>query len=120
MSDHAAKPSLGNFSYDVLQNLTRVILPGLSALYAALGAIWGFPNVEQIVGTVAALNVFLGLVATVSHKNYVKANSGFDGQVLTTTDDEGTSFRLVLETPLDEAVKNGQVVFKVAPEGASQ
>ena len=41
------------------------ILSALSALYFGLGQIWGFPFMEQIVGSVSVINtVLMGFIAT--------------------------------------------------------
>lgn len=57
-------------TYNRLKPVAQVYLPGLAALYSSLAAIWGFPNPEGIVGTIAAINVFLGLTLGLSSKNY--------------------------------------------------
>ena len=46
--------------YDALKYIQRIALPACAALYAALGGIWGFPYVEAIVGTISAVDVFMG------------------------------------------------------------
>lgn len=65
-----AKPTLSDEAYGLVRLLTTVYLPGLSTLYFALSSIWGLPAAEQVVGTIAAVNVFLGLVLAQSRKNY--------------------------------------------------
>ena len=61
---------LTNKAYDVLRSLVQIWLPAFSALYAALGVIWGLPYTQQVVGTVAAITVFLGTCLGISRKNY--------------------------------------------------
>lgn len=61
---------LGNTFYDRLKFLVQIILPALGALYASLGQIWGFPNVEQVVGSTAALALFFGLLLGLSSRNF--------------------------------------------------
>ena len=46
--------------YDVLKYIQRIALPACAALYAALAGIWCFPYAEAIVGTISAVDVFLG------------------------------------------------------------
>ena len=62
--------------YDVLKWITMILLPALSTLYFALGGIWGFPYVEQIVGTIAAIEVFLGALLGISTIQYNKLKEG--------------------------------------------
>lgn len=66
---------LSNKVYDILNVIARYILPGLSALYCALAGIWGFPGSEQVVGTVAAVNTFIGVLVGISSHKYNKAQN---------------------------------------------
>ena len=66
---------LNNKVYDILNIIVRYILPGLSALYCALATIWGFPGTEQVVGTIAAVNTFLGVLLGISSKKYNEAQN---------------------------------------------
>lgn len=59
--------------YDVLKWIVQIVLPACGALYSALAALWGFPYVEQIVGTISAVTVFLGALMKISSTNYYKA-----------------------------------------------
>lgn len=58
--------------YNVLKWICLVLLPAISTLYFALGGIWGFPYVEQIVGTISAIEVFLGALLGISTIQYNK------------------------------------------------
>lgn len=58
--------------YNVLKWLTMIVLPALATLYFALSGIWGFPYGEQVVGTIAALVTFFGVVLGVSTAQYNK------------------------------------------------
>ena len=59
--------------YDVLKWICLVCLPALGTLYFALAGIWGFPYGEQIVGTIAAVDTFLGVLLGISTYQYNKA-----------------------------------------------
>ena len=65
---------LSNKVYDILKWIAMVVLPALGTLYFALAGIWGLPFGEQIVGTVTAVDAFLGVVLGVSTAQYNKAN----------------------------------------------
>lgn len=60
-----------NRIYDVLKWITQFMLPGLGTLYFALAKIWKFPYGEEIVGSIAAVTAFLGLLLGISSHNYV-------------------------------------------------
>ena len=43
---------LGNKTYDFFKRLVQVGFPAISALYFGLGQIWGFPEIENVVGVI--------------------------------------------------------------------
>jgi len=57
-------------SYNVLKWVTLAFLPASGALYLALAILWGFPFGEEIVGTIAALTAFMGLLLGVSKARF--------------------------------------------------
>ena len=63
---------LDNKTYDVLKWIATIVLPALGTLYFALAGIWNFPLGEQIVGTITAVDTFLGAVLCISTVNYHK------------------------------------------------
>lgn len=58
--------------YDVLKAIAMIILPALGTLYFALAGIWGWPYAEQIVGTITAIDTFLGVILGISTAQYKK------------------------------------------------
>lgn len=65
-------------TYDVLKWIAQYFLPAIGTLYFALSGIWGLPYGEQIVGTVTAVDTFLGVVLGISAVNYNKRVSADD------------------------------------------
>lgn len=59
--------------YDTLKFIALIVLPALGSLYFALAGIWGLPYGEQIVGTITAIDTFLGVILGISNANYNKA-----------------------------------------------
>lgn len=58
--------------YDVLKWIALYLLPALGTLYFALSGIWGFPYGEEVVGTITAVDTFLGVVLGISSATYNK------------------------------------------------
>lgn len=58
--------------YDRMKWVALVLLPALAALYFGLGQIWGFPRIEEVVGSVSVLDAFLGLLLNQSSKTHAK------------------------------------------------
>ena len=56
--------------YDVLKWIAMYLLPALGTLYFALAGIWGLPYGEQIVGTITAVDTFLGVILGISTVQY--------------------------------------------------
>ena len=63
---------MSNKVYDVLKWIAMYLLPALGTLYFALSGIWGFPYGEQIVGTITAIDTFLGVILGISTAQYNK------------------------------------------------
>lgn len=63
---------LSNKVYDILKFIAQIFLPALGTLYFALAGIWNFPLAEQVVGTITAVDTFLGIILGLSTSNYNK------------------------------------------------
>lgn len=64
---------ISNKVYDVLKWIAQYLLPALGTLYFALSTIWGFPYGEQVVGTITAIDAFLGAILGLSTAAYRKS-----------------------------------------------
>ena len=69
---------MSNKVYDVLKKVAQVWLPALGTLYFALSQIWGLPYGEAIVGTITAVDAFLGAVLGISTHLYTKQQGTLD------------------------------------------
>jgi hypothetical protein len=63
---------MSNKVYDVLKFVAQIVLPAIGTLYFALARIWGFPYAEEIVGTITAVDAFLGALLGISTMQYNK------------------------------------------------
>ena len=63
---------MSNKLYDVLKYIALIVLPAIGALYFALAKIWGFPYAAEIVGTISAVDAFMGAILQISTNNYNK------------------------------------------------
>lgn len=71
---------MSNSTYDTLKFIVQIVLPACGTLYFALASIWGLPYAEQIVGTIAAVTTFLGVVLKISTVQYNKQQAEEKGQ----------------------------------------
>lgn len=63
---------MSNKTYDKMKWVAQYLIPALGTLYFALAGIWGLPYGEQIVGTLTAVDTFLGIVLGLSSSKYIK------------------------------------------------
>jgi hypothetical protein len=63
---------MSNRTYDILKWIAQLLLPALGTLYFALAGIWGFLYGEEIVGTITAVDTFLGVILGISTAQYKK------------------------------------------------
>ena len=63
---------LSNKAYDTLKWIAMYLLPALGTLSFALAGIWSFPYGEEVVGTITAVDTFLGVLLGISTAQYNK------------------------------------------------
>lgn len=63
---------MSNRVYDVLKYIAQIVLPALGTLYFALAKIWSFPYGAEVVGTITAVDAFLGALLKISTDQYNK------------------------------------------------
>lgn len=73
------KIQLNDRVYDVLKWLCLIVLPALGVLYAALAGLWHWPYTTEVVGTIAAVETFLGALLGVSTAQYNREADHADG-----------------------------------------
>ena len=63
---------MSNKVYDILKFIAQIVLPAIGTLYFGLAQIWGLPYGEEVVGTIAVVDTFLGAILGISTSNYNK------------------------------------------------
>jgi hypothetical protein len=112
-------PLLSSAVYDKLKHTVAIALPALAALYIGLGQVWHFPNIEQVSGSIATVNTFLGVLLGLSTKSYNNSDAKYAGVIQ--VDDSGATKKISLvvngdpEDVLTSA--SGDVTFKVSDTG---
>lgn len=101
-----------NKTYDVMKWIAQYVLPAAGTLYAALAKIWGFPYGNEIVGTVSAVDIFLGVLLGISKSNY----DGEGTLTVNSTDPNKDLYNLDLNIPVDELPSRKEITFKVVSE----
>lgn len=106
--------TFSNSVYDALKFIAQVVLPAVGTLYFALSQIWGLPAAEQVVGTIIAVDAFLGVILGFSSASYKQETQGkLIGFVDVHNTEEGK--QVVLNFPGNpmDIVNHDKVTFKV-------
>jgi len=107
---------LSNRVYDTLKWIAQYLLPAIGTLYIALATIWGLPYGEQIVGSISALTIFIGVILGISSRTYVKSGADTDGTLqIDTSSPEKDIYRLQLNSDLENLAEKAKVSLKVDP-----
>lgn len=61
---------MSNKVYDIIKFIAQILLPALGTLYFALVNIWNLPYGEEIVGSITAIDTFLGALLGISSMKY--------------------------------------------------
>lgn len=70
-----------NKTYDILKIIAQIVLPALGTLLSGLAAAWGWDWAPPIVGTIMAVDTFLGAMLKVSSDKYNASQQNGDDVV---------------------------------------
>lgn len=104
---------LSDTQYNFAKFLTVTLLPAIGTLYFGLAQIWGLPNGEAILGTMMALQVFIGAIMGISTRQYENSGARFDGTLTTTETPEKHIVSVETDLHPDELAKKDEVILKV-------
>lgn len=108
---------LSNTWYDRLKFLAQIGLPAIGSFYLVLSGVWGFPNGEQVVGSITATCLLLGTLLGLSSSKYSgSVNEGSPvGEFVVQDDPESGKKLVTLKFDQDpESLIDGEAItFKV-------
>jgi len=108
------KPMLNSGLYDTLKWIAQIFLPALGVLYFALSQIWGLPAGVEVVGTITAIDLFLGALLSLSNASYQISDEKYGGEVHPMRNPELPP-SLVFNAPLSELTQKSEIILKVVP-----
>lgn len=108
---------LGNRTYDVLKFIAQILLPALGTLYAAVSGYWGWSNAEEVVGTIMAVDLFLGTLLGFSTISYNRSDSKYDGAFEIVDMGDKKQMTLNFEQNPEALEQKDSVLLKVDPQG---
>lgn len=100
-------------TYDVLKAVAQIWLPALGTLYFTVAQIWGLPAATEVIGTIGALDTFLGILLGISSSNYSKGDEKYAGTIELLPNEEGTSNLHLRSLDPVKLMERQEVVFKV-------
>jgi hypothetical protein len=72
---------IGSKVYDALKFLAQILVPALGTLYVALAAIYSWGHVDEVAGTVVAVDTFLGVLVSYLKLKYDASDKKYDGEI---------------------------------------
>lgn len=96
---------LDNKVYDVLKWVALLLLPAIGTLYFALSSIWGLPYGEQVVGTITAIDTFLGAILGLSNASYKGEGEFYYGG--------NNEFHISLDKPVEKLLEDKKVTLQI-------
>ena len=114
-------PQFTNAAYDVLKPIALIWLPAIATLYTALAAIWGVPDVTAVVGSLSAIDGFLGVVLHLStnptpNQPPAAVTPTTSGQLVIDKSGPTAAMYIVLESEIEELEKNNTITLSVTPK----
>lgn len=112
-------PLLSDATYITLKHTASIVLPAVAALYVALGQFWHFPKIEEVVGSITAINTFLGALVALSTRSYNNSDAKYVGKMVVDDSGDRTVVQLKLNDDVDarDVLKRDEVSFKVQDTG---
>lgn len=62
--------------YDILKFIAQIVLPAVGTLWFTLARIWDLPLGQEILGTITAVDLFLGTLLGISSAQYYNTEDG--------------------------------------------
>ena len=112
MSKHMNKNEnemFSNKTYDILKWIAQILLPSLSTLYFALAGLWNLPFSTEVIGTITAVDTFLGFLLQKSSSMY----QGDGVMLVDKSNDDVDVYRMELNGPVEDLGDKDSVTFKV-------
>lgn len=118
-STPSSTPLLSDGVYSKLKHTASIVLPAVAALYIALSNLWGWPNTEEVAGSIAALNTAIGALVALSTKSYNKSDAKYAGTLVRTETADKIQYSLELNQDAPRLDEADEVTFKVSDTGTN-
>jgi hypothetical protein len=107
--------ALSDKSYTVLKFIAQILLPAFGTLYFTIGGIWNIPATEQVIGSLTAVDTFLGVILGLSTVSYNRSGAKYGGQINVVQTEGKKVFTLEVEGDPEDIENQKEVTFKINP-----
>lgn len=105
---------LSNKTYDILKWCATIVFPAIGTLYFALSGIWGLPYAQEVIGTITAIDTFLGVLIGVTTYNYNRSESYGDATLhIDKTAEDTDKYLFDIRTDLEELETRRTMAVKI-------
>jgi putative holin Dp-1 len=101
--------------YNILKHAAAIGFPALSALYFTIAQIWSIPDTKEVMGTIAAINTFIGALVGVSYVKYNNSGIKYVGSLEVTETGDRKTYSLNFNADPETIDQMSEVTFKVNP-----
>lgn len=102
--------------YNAMKQTSQIWLPALAALYFGLGQWWGFPKIEEVIGSITVVDTVLGTIVVGLARSYKKSGKAYGGDLNITEREDDVTIELDVSKDPEVLATQDQVMFKVNRE----
>lgn len=106
--------------YDFAKRSVQVFIPAVSSAYFGLASIWGLPGADKVVGTLAILATFGGVMLHISNKQYEASDAAYDGTAKVSWDQKTGHTKVALNIDPHDLVDKDTLKLKVRAKSADE
>lgn len=106
MAEKRKNVMFSSAAYDKLKFIAQIVLPAVGTLYFSLSDLWNLPYALQVVGTITAVDLFLGTILGFSTSQYYKQGANFDGDVNYISEEDGGRVRFEFDKDPAEVIED--------------
>jgi len=104
-----------NKMYDVLKFIAQIALPAAGTLYLSLSGLWPLPDPDAVVGTIVAVDTFLGVLLGLSTVKYNNSPAAYDGTIRVDSTPEKNNVNVDFHKEFEDYNDQKEVRLKVLP-----
>lgn len=104
---------MSNRTYDFLKYIAQIVLPGTATLYFTVAALWGLPKADEVVGTIVAIDTFMGVLLQLSSSKY--KGPDYDGSIAVKETENKITFVLEPSSDMGDWRSKDEVRLKITP-----